>query len=323
MIDGDASNAVDHRLHRGIAQLGEEGRLPVVQRSAREAGVEHRVDRGVRHRLDEVDRGRPEGAQRCQVGLGLRQGPGVAQREATQLHPAAVRGVDERAEDRRLVGQLLGELPEHVVHLGRGGQRVGDEPAEDDVERVGLELEGCRDPEVAPSAPERPEQVGLDVGVDDPHLAVGGDDLDLGDVVDRQPVHAHEPAEAPTQGQPGDAGGRDDPAGCRLPVDAGGAVVLVPGGATLHPGPPAGGIDVDAAHQGQVDHQPALGHGPARHVVAPAPHRDLQAGVAPEVDGIPDVGHVVATGDQPWSLVDQTVVHGPRHVVAGIAGSQQ
>ena len=178
-------------------------------------------------------------------------------------------------------------------------------------------------PKLPPPPAERPEQVGLGLRVDDPHLAVRGDELDLDDVVDGQPVLAHEPAQTAAQRQAGDAGRRHDAAGGRLPVDAGGPVVLVPGDATLGPGPPAARVDVDAAHQGQVDHQPAVGHGATGHVVAAAPHRDLQAAVAAEVHGVTHVGDGVAAGDQPRSLVDQAVVHGPRHVVAGIAGSDQ
>jgi len=50
----------DHRLNGGVAELGEERRLPVVERAPREGVVQERVDDRVRHRLDEIHGGRPE-----------------------------------------------------------------------------------------------------------------------------------------------------------------------------------------------------------------------------------------------------------------------
>ena len=52
-------------------------------------------------------------------------------------------------------------------------------------DRVELDLERGDDPEVAAAAAQRPEQVGLVVGVDAAELAVGGDELDRGDAVRR------------------------------------------------------------------------------------------------------------------------------------------
>jgi hypothetical protein len=46
-------------------------------------------------------------------------------------------------------------------------------------------------------------------------LAGGGDELDLEQAVDRQPVLALEPADAAAEGQPGNAGVRDGAGGDR------------------------------------------------------------------------------------------------------------
>ena len=118
----------DHRLHGGVAELGEERRLPVVERPPRERVVEQRVHDRVRHRLDEVHRRRPERPQRRQVCLRLGQIAGMAERKAAQLHPAAVRGVHESAEDGDLVGQLLGELAIHFEHVRRSRQGCASSP---------------------------------------------------------------------------------------------------------------------------------------------------------------------------------------------------
>ena len=109
----------------------------------------------------------------------------MAQRERAQLHAAAVRRMHQPAEDRRLVGQVLGELAEHVDDIAGCRQRMGEQATEDDVERVGLELDRRRHPEVSAAAAQRPEQVRLVLAVDDAHLTVSGHHLDLRHVVDR------------------------------------------------------------------------------------------------------------------------------------------
>jgi hypothetical protein len=136
-------------------------------------------------------------------------------------------------------------------------------------------------------------------------------------------VRAHQPAEPSAQREARHAGGRDDAAGGRLAVHVGRPVVLVPGGPALGPSPMATWIDVHPAHQGQVDHQPAVGDRPAGHVVTTSPHRYLEPAVTPEVHGLPHVGHVVAARDQPGTFVHQPVVHRPDLVVGGITGRHE
>ena len=77
-------------------------------------------------------------------------------------------------------------------------------------ERLEPELERGRDPEVPAGAAQAPEELGL-LGLgraDEP--AVGGDELDGGQVVDREPEVALEAADSPAERQPGDAGVADD-----------------------------------------------------------------------------------------------------------------
>ena len=200
-----------------------------------------------------------------------------------------------------------------------GGQRVGKQTTEDRVEGVRLELQRRRHTEVPAPAAQRPEEIRLVLRIDEPHLAVGGDDLDLREVVDGQPVRAHQPAESPAERQAGDTGRRHDAARRRLPVDVGRPVVLVPRDAALDPCSPATGVDVDPAHQREVDHQPALGDRTSGDVVATAADGDLEPGVAPEVHRVPHVGDVETAGDRPGMLVDEPVVHRSRGVVLGIS----
>ena len=66
------------------------------------------------------------------------------------------------------------------------------------------EVERRRDPEVPTGAAQAPEELRL-VGLGGAHeAAVGGDDLDGGQVVDRQPERALEPTNATAEGQSSD-----------------------------------------------------------------------------------------------------------------------
>ena len=82
-------------------------------------------------------------------------------------------------------------------------------------------------------------------------------------------------------------------------------------------------VDVDAPHLRQVDHQPAVGHGPAGDVVAAAAHRHLQPALAAEQHGLRDVGRPPAARDDRRPLVDEAVVDPAGLVVARLAGAEQ
>ncbi len=107
-------------------------------------------------------------------------------------------GVHEHAQDHEPAVDRLGQerhrrRRHHVGdrrELLRGGVRSGDEtgdrlrgrrqdqdPADDAVELGEAEPEPGRHAEVAAAAADRPEQVGLGVGIDGPRPAIGRDDL--------------------------------------------------------------------------------------------------------------------------------------------------
>ena len=212
----------------------------------------------------------------------------MAQRERAELHAAAV-GCVRRAPQNTVAssGSVLGELAVHVEHLGArrpaGGRRSRRGPcrAGGSRTRTRRRRRSCRHRRAAP----RTGRARCSASTM-PHLAVGGDQLDPGDVVDGQAVLAHQPAEPAAQRQPGHAGRATPPRpwsparrrwspGCTRST-------------SRRPGrrPAPAGVDVHAAHQRQVDHQPAVGDGSAGDVVAATAHRDLQAAVAPEVHGV-------------------------------------
>jgi hypothetical protein len=114
---------------------------------------------------------------------------------------------------------------------------------------VQREPEGRDDAEVAATPAQRPEQVGVLVEGRPDEAALGGDHVGGEQVVDGQPVLAHEPADATAQrdstdtGVAHDAAGRGKAVGLRLVVD------VAPEGATLHPGGAARGIDPHGPHR--------------------------------------------------------------------------
>ena len=65
-------------------------------------------------------------------------------------------------------------------------------------------LQTCHDPEVPAAAAERPEEVRVPVRIDLEAFPVRGHELNGEQIVDRQAVLADEPADASSEGQPGD-----------------------------------------------------------------------------------------------------------------------
>ncbi len=186
------------------------------------------VQRRVRRRSGRVGERSPAGErpQRVQRPLPGVEVAGVARHD--QVHRRAVRlGRDERqrrrvadeGDRRQLVGRRRDDLGVGPQPLAGG--RVDDGAAEDGVDRVEPVAEAGRDPEVAAAAAERPEEVGVLRFGRRQQPAVGGDDVDRQQVVDRHPVLAHQPAHPAAERQPGDADGRHVAARRRQPVDRG------------------------------------------------------------------------------------------------------
>jgi hypothetical protein len=76
---------------------------------------------------------------------------------------------------------------------------VGDQATGDHADRVQAVRERRDDAEVAAAA-QCPEQIRVRAGVDLEHLACRGHELDREQVVHREPVLAHQPAEAAAEG---------------------------------------------------------------------------------------------------------------------------
>ena len=225
---------------------------------------------------------------------------------------------DDGAELVRSVGdEVAVEVHDVGGVLGRPEHRSGDDGGAQWVQR---ETERAGDAEVPAAAAQRPEQVGVIVGRRADDLALGGDHLDLREVVDGEPVLAHEPADAAAQADTADAGMADDAARGSETVRLRRMVDISPQGAALDECRALDRIDRDGAHRRQVDHDPAVAHRGAGDVVTPTANGDLEIAVAGEAHRGGHIGGVAAAGNQPRSSVDGAVPYGSGGVVVIVVG---
>src|SRR6266511_3512959 len=139
----------------------------------------------------------------------------------------------------------------------------------------------------ASTAPaQRPKQVGVLGLAGSPQLPVGRHDLHRAQVVAGQPIGAVQPADPPTQRQPGDAGGGDNATGNRQPEGLRLAVDIPPGRPTLHAHSPSAGIDPHATHRRQIQHQPVIADAVTGDAMPPGAHRRQQLLLAGQVDRV-------------------------------------
>ena len=125
------------------------------------------------------------------------------------------------------------------------------------------------DAEVAAAASQRPEQIGVFVGGRPDDAALGGDHIRGEQVVDGEPVFAHEEADAAAEGEPGDAGVAHDAAGGGQTVGLRLVVDVAPQSTALHMRRAAGRVDPHGPHRREVDEDPVVAHRGAGHVVPP------------------------------------------------------
>jgi len=177
-------------------------------------------------------------------------------------------------------------------------------------------------PKLLPAPRTAPEEI-LVLGRACPaELAVGGDDVDRDQIVDRQPVLTAQMTHAAVERQTGDACGRDDSAGHREPEELRLPVGVAPGRAPLRPHCLRRRVDMDTAHPRQIDDEPAVVHRVAGHVVTAGFDREDQILVAREADRIDNVRGPAALHDHRGAAVDEPVPNRAGIVVSLIAGAQ-
>ena len=273
------------RREQLVGQLGHELVLPVVVVALGLAVVEVGLHLGVGHRPDQVDDrvgDRPEGCERCVRVLG-----GTAEADDHGADLAAVprlgdergrRGVQHQHPDAELPGRLGGDRAVRAEDVVGPVERPQDQPAVDDrPDLVQPERERGDHAEVGTGPADRPEQVGGLVPARAPDPAVGGDDLDLEEVVHRPPEPSAQVAHAAAERQPRHPDLRDEPQRRRESVDLGLAVDVPQHAARLHRRRPGDRVDVDPAQRGHVEGESAVGERGAGDVVASAPDESARA----------------------------------------------
>jgi hypothetical protein len=227
-------------------------------------------------------------------------------------------------DDRhQLVGAVRDPVAVEAKHLGcvlHGPEHGAGHDLRAD--RMQSELEVGHDAEVPTAAAHAPEQIRVLVLAGLHELAVGGDDVDGDEVVDAEPVLAHDPADATAESQPGDAGVGDDAGGDGQPEGLRLTIELAEQHSGLGARPSRFGVDPSALHGPEVDEQAVVAHRQPGEAVTTAPHSDRQLVLAPEPSCGADIGHAGAAGDQPRPTVDRAVPDLAVVVVAGIGGAQ-
>src|SRR5215468_11988164 len=138
-----------------------------------------------------------------------------------------------------------------------------------------LELQPRRHAEVAPAAAKSPQELGILIRACPDHRAAGSHELGTDEVVAGETVLSGEMADSAAEGQPGDPGRADD-APRRDETEAlGRRVEIEPGRAAIGAGGPGVAVDVDPAHEREIDHQAALAHAVSGGVVPASAYGDL------------------------------------------------
>ncbi len=177
------ARVLDDRLDRGVADLSEIVRFPVVARARGEQRIEGRLPAGEGVRTDHVGDRLAERAERRGRLLARRHVTGVAECEHHDFPAVPVLG--QKRQRRRLAqhhpdGQLVGRLGDEaavaVEQLPGLAERMHDQAGQHlGADRVEPELERGHDAEIAAAAADRPEQVGMFARARMAQLAVGGD----------------------------------------------------------------------------------------------------------------------------------------------------
>jgi len=221
-------------------------------------------------------------------------------------------------DGRQLLRRGLRLGDEGGDHLG--GCRQHQDPAHDRAQRVQPQLEPGRDAEVAAAAADRPEQVGMGVGVHPQLLAVGGHHLGGQQVVDGEAVLADQEADPTAQGDPADPhrAGVAEPG--RQAMLAGGGGVVAGCQSGLGPGGACRDVDVQGPHVAEVEHDAAVADAVAGVAVAAAADGQLQPRLAGQRDHPRDVGGVGDPDDDRRAAVEAAVEDRAGLVVAGVVG---
>jgi hypothetical protein len=173
---------------------------------------------------------------------------------------------------RELPRRIGRDLVIGMEDLVRALERPRDPAAVDGrADLVQTEREAGDDAEVAPAAPERPEEVGVFLPADAANLAVRCDDLDLLEVVDGPAEATRQIAEPAAERQADDAHLGDEAENGRQPVLLSRRIDVLKPRARPDVRDPRPGVDGDLAHAGHVERETMLGDRGYRRCCDPHP----------------------------------------------------
>ena len=201
------------------------------------------------------------------------------------------------------------------------GDGVHQHAPEDRPECVELVLERRDDAEVAAAAAKAPEQIGVLALARVDEAAVGRHHVGRKQVVARESVHAHQPADAAAKRQPGNASGRHRAAGRGQAERLRFVIELLVGDARFRADARLRLIDANRLHRRKVDHHATIAHRPAADVVSAAADGERQALVAGKRQRSNHVRRSRAADNGRRPAIDGGVVDSPNGVVALIGGS--
>ena len=225
---------------------------------------------------------------------------------------------------RQLIRQVAREVAVEAHDLLGAVARIEDGAGgHGRADRVQVELEGGDDAEVAASAAQAPEEVGVLRRARGEDLAVGGDHLGRAQVVAGQAVLAHQPADPAAQREAGDAGGRDQAPGGGEAVLLGRGVELPQVSAALGGGGAALASTVMPFIGERSMTMPLVAGREAGNAVAAAAHGDVEPLAAREADRVAHVGSIGAAGDHRRAGVMGAVPDRTSLVVGAVAGPDQ
>ena len=198
-------------------------------------------------------------------------------------------------------------------------RRQDEHAADDPVQLVEPELEAGHDAEVAAAAADRPEQVGVRLGVHAQKLpsAVTTSAASRSSIV-RPCLRTRKPTPPPSVSPPIPTE-PVSPKRSRQAVLCGGFRVAAGGDAAAHPSRAALDVDLQPVQVAEVEHDAALGRAVARDAVGAAPDRELDSGLARECDHSRDVVGVGGADDRRGPAVDPSVEDRAAFVVAGLS----
>ena len=208
----------------------------------------------------------------------------------------------------------------HVLRVLHGMEHPGERHHR--THRVALERERGDHAEVAATAADGPEQVGVRVRRRRPHLAVGAHHLGGQQVVDRHPVLAADPPLPTAEREPGDAGVGDDAARGDEPEGLGLVVHVADQGSTLDAHRPSLRVDVNAVHQGEVEEQAAVDAREPGDRVTAAANGEEESVLAGEVDRADHVGGAGGAHDQRRFPRMHRVVRRADQRISGVPGRE-